>query len=192
MHPRMTHLHCLAREAHAPLFASARARAFVNASVRLPNRLTRPLKPSGPQGLQGFQDTETPMVCACLSPWPTLTAAPRARRSPPATCFRHHYGRAADVVAQRRHAIQAAHPLTTDEGVSAPQAGLVQALGNPLRVTWEAMATFDHASAPRAQSHPDCPLVQALPGAGPVFASRLRVAFGEQRARSGSAAARPT
>jgi hypothetical protein len=31
--------------------------------------------------------------------------------------------------------------------------------------------------------HPDVPLFQALPGAGPVFASRLLVAFGEPRAR---------
>jgi transposase len=41
---------------------------------------------------------------------------------------------------------------------------------------------------PSAQSHPDFPLFPALPGAGPVFASRLLVAFGEQRARYASAA----
>ena len=40
-------------------------------------------------------------------------------------------------------------------------------------------------SAPRA--HPDFPLFQALPGAGAVFASRLLVAFGEQRERYASA-----
>jgi len=78
--------------------------------------------------------------------------------------------------------------LTTDEGVIAPHALLVQALVNQLRVTLEAIATFDNAIAQRAQSHPDFPLFQALPGAGPVFASRLLVAFGEQRARYGSAA----
>ena len=53
----------------------------------------------------------------------------------------------------------------------------------------QALTDFDTAIAQRAQSHPDCPLFQALPGAGPVFASRLLVAFGEQRERYPSATA---
>jgi hypothetical protein len=52
------------------------------------------------------------------------------------------------------------------------------------------MADFDHAIAQHAQQHPDFPLFQALPGAGPVFALRLLVAFGEQRERYTSAAER--
>jgi transposase len=79
--------------------------------------------------------------------------------------------------------------LTTDEGVIAPKAWLVQALVNPRRGTLEAIAPFDNASAQRAQRHPDFPLFQALPGAGPVCASRLLVAFGAQRARQATAAA---
>ena len=66
---------------------------------------------------------------------------------------------------------------------------LVQALVSQLRVTLEAIEAFDHAIAQRAQRHPAFPLFQALPGAGPVFASRLLVAFGEQRERSPSATA---
>jgi hypothetical protein len=52
----------------------------------------------------------------------------------------------------------------------------------------QAIAEFDTAIAQRAQSHPDFPLFHALPGAGPVFAPRLLVAFGEQRARYAAAA----
>src|SRR2546427_2896305 len=78
--------------------------------------------------------------------------------------------------------------LTTDDGVIAPHVLLVQALIAQLRVTLQAIADFDQAIAQRAQSHPDFPLFQALPGAGPVFASRLLVAFGEQRDRYASAA----
>jgi hypothetical protein len=66
---------------------------------------------------------------------------------------------------------------------------VLQALVSQLRVTLDALEAFDHASAQRAQRHPDFPLLQALPGAGPVFASRLLVAFGEQRERYTSAAA---
>jgi transposase len=99
--------------------------------------------------------------------------------------------RSADVVAPRLHAIKAATPWTTDAGVIAPHAVLVQALVTQLRGTLEAIATFANALAQRAQRHPACPLFQALPGAGPVFAARLLVAFGAQRARSPTAAAWP-
>ena len=105
------------------------------------------------------------------------------------TFFRDHHVRTADVLATRMHAIKTATPLTTDDGVIAPNALLVQALVSQLRVTLDAIEVFDQAIAQRAQRHPDFPLFQALPGAGPVFASRLLVAFGEQRERYASAAA---
>ena len=77
----------------------------------------------------------------------------------------------------------------TDEGVITPNALLVQALVAQLRVTLQAIADFDKAIAQRAQEHPNCPLFDALPGAGVVFAPRLLVAFGEQRERYASAEA---
>ena len=163
-------------------------RRVVGDKVRITNRLTSTLKNYFPQVLQWFPDKDTPIFCDFLSRWPTLKAAQLARRSTLATFFRDHHVRSADVVAQRLHAIQVATPLTTDEGVIAPHALLVQALVNQLRVTLEAIETFDNAIAQRAQSHPDFPLFQALPGAGPVFASRLLVAFGEQRERYATAA----
>jgi transposase len=164
-------------------------RRVVGDNVRITHRLTSTLKNYFPQVLQGFLDNDTPIFGDVLSRWPTRKAAQLARRSPLETFFRDHHVRSADVVAQRLHAIKAATPLTTDEGVIAPHALLVQALGNQLRVTLEAIETFDNAIAQRAQSHPDFPLFQALPGAGPVFASRLLVAFGEQRERYTTAAA---
>lgn len=163
-------------------------RRVVGDKVRLTNRLTSTLKNYFPHVLQWFQDTDTLIFCDFLSRWPTLKAAQLARRSTLETFFRDHHVRSVDVINTRIHAIKAAMPLTTDEGVIAPNAVLVQALVNQLRVTLEAIETFDNAIAQRAQSHPDFPLFQALPGAGPVFASRLLVAFGEQRERSASAA----
>ena len=163
-------------------------RRVVGDKVRITNRLTSTLKNYFPQVLQWFPDKDTPIFCDCLSRWPTLKAAQLARRSTLETFFRDHHVRSADVVAQRLHAIKAATPLTTDEGVITPNTLLVQALVNQLRVTLAAIETFDNAIAQRAQSHPDFPLFQALPGAGPVFASRLLVAFGEQRERYTTAA----
>src|SRR5215211_6887266 len=164
-------------------------RRVVGDKVRITNRLTSTLKNYFPHVLQWFQDKDTALFCDFLSRWPTLKAAQLARRSTLETFFRDHHVRSAEVIAQRPQAIKAAIPLTTDDGVIAPNALLVQALVAQLRVTLQAITDFDTAIAQRAQSHPDFPLFQALPGAGPVFAPRLLVAFGEQRERYATAAA---
>src|SRR6266851_5368120 len=162
--------------------------AELQLELLLTHRLTSTLKNYFPHALQWFQDKDTLLFCDFLSRWPTLKAAQLARRSTLETFFRDHHVRSSDVIDKRIHAIHAASPLTIDEGVIAPHALLVQALVSQLRVTLQAIETFDNAIAQRAQRHPDFPLLQALPGAGPVFASRLLVAFGEQRDRSASAA----
>src|SRR4029450_11028868 len=145
-------------------------RRVVGDKVRITNRLTSTLQNYFPQVLHGLQDTDTHIFCDFLRRWPTLTAAQRARRNTRETFFRDHHVRAEDVIAQRRHAIKTATPFTTDEGAIIPNALLVQALVAQRRVTLQAIADFDTAIAQRAQSHPDFPLFQALPGAGPVFA----------------------
>jgi len=145
------------------------------------------LKNYFPHVLQWFQERDTLIFCDFLCRWPTLKAAQLARRSTLETFFRDHHVRSTDVINKRIHAIKAALPLTTDEGVIAPHVLLVQTLVSQLRVTLHAIEHFDTAIAQRAQSHPDFALFQALPGAGPVFASRLLVAFGEQRERYASA-----
>jgi transposase len=181
--------HSPTRRALAQLVAPRRR--VVGEKVRIPNRLTRTRKTYFPQVLQWLQDKDTPIFCDFLSRWPPLTAAQRARRTTLETCFRDHHGRSADVIAQRLHAIKTAPPLTTDEGVIAPNTLVVQALVAQRRVTLQAIAAFDTAIAQRAQTHPACPLFQALPGAGPVFAPRLLVACGEPRARYAAAAELP-
>jgi transposase len=164
-------------------------RRLVGDKVRMTNRLTSALKNYFPHVLRWFEDKDTVLFCDFLSRWPTRKAVQRARRTTLETFFRDHHVRSAEVITQRLQAIKAATPLTTDEGIVMPNALLVQALVAQLRVTLPAIADFDHAIAQHAQHHPDFPLLQALPGAGPVFAPRLLVAFGEQRERYTSAAA---
>src|SRR5713101_5747263 len=163
-------------------------RRVVGDKVRITNRLTSTLKNSFPHVLQWFQDKDTRLFCDVLSRWPTLKAVQLARRSPLETFFREHHVRSADVMPQRINAIKAAIPLTTDESIITPNVLLVQALVSQLRATLQAIQDFDNAIAQPAQRHPDFPLFQTLPGAGPVVAPRLLVAFGEQRERSASAA----
>jgi transposase len=162
-------------------------RRLVGDKVRLTNRLTSALKNYFPHVLQWFHDKDTVIFCDFLAQWPTLKAVQLARRSTLERFFHDHHVRYADIIDQRIRAIRSATPLTTDEGIIAPNALLVQALVTQLRVTLHAIETFDHAIAQRAQSHPDFPLFDALPGAGTVFAPRLLVAFGEQRDRYASA-----
>jgi transposase len=156
-------------------------RRLVGDNVRLTNRLTATLKNYSPHALQWFDDKDTTLFWDFLTQGPTLKAAQLARRTTLEHFFRAHHVRYANVIDQRIQAIKSATPLTTDEGVIAPHALLVQALVAQLRVILQAIADFDHAIAPRAQSHPDFSLFAALPGAGAVFAPRLLVAFGEQR-----------
>src|SRR5215468_9470353 len=106
----------------------AHRRRVVGDKVRLTNRLTSTLKNYFPQVLHWFQAKDTLMFCDFLSRWPTLKAAQLARRTTLETFFRAHHVRSADVIAQRLHDIKAATPLTTAEGVIAPNALLVQTL----------------------------------------------------------------
>jgi hypothetical protein len=159
--------------------------------VRRTNRLTSALKNYCPHVLHWFHDKATPIFCAFRTPWPTRKAAQLARRSPLERCFRAPPVRDADVSDPRIQAIKRATPLTTEEGVSAPTALLVQALVSQLRVTWHAIAAFNEARAQHAQSHPDCPVCNSLPGAGAVVAPRRLAAFGEPRERDTSADALP-
>jgi transposase len=162
-------------------------RRLVGDKVRCTNRLTSALKNYFPHVLLWFQDKDTAIFCDFLRRWPTLKAAQLARRATLAAFFREHHVRSADVITTRIEAIRSAVALTTDTGVITPNVLLVQALVAQLRVTLQAITDFDNAIADHAQSHPDFPLFDALPGAGAVFAPRLLVAFGEQRERYASA-----
>ena len=157
--------------------------------MRITNRLTSALKHDFPHVLHWFHDKDTVIFCDFLAHWPTLTAVQLARRSPLERFFHDPHVRDAAIIDQRIRAIKSATPLTTDDGIMAPHALLVQALVTQLRATLHAIETFDHAIAPRAHNRPDFPLFDALPGAGAVFAPRLLVACGEQRDRYASAEA---
>jgi transposase len=160
-------------------------RRLVGDHVRLTHRLTSALQNDFPHVLHWFDDKDTTIFCDFLAPWPTLKAVQLARRATLERFFRNPHVRYANVIDQRIQAIKSATPLTTAEGLIAPNALLVQALVSQLRVTLQALEDFDKAIAQRAQSHPDFPFFDALPGA--VCAPRLLVAFGEPRERYTSA-----
>ncbi len=157
-------------------------RRLVGDKVRLTHRLTSALTNYCPQVLAWFSDQDTTIFCDFLTPWPPLKAVHLARRATLERFFRQHQVQTR-LIAQRIHLIQAAGPLTTDEGGITPQVCLVRALVAQLRAALLAIEEVDRAIAQLAPTPPDVALLHALPGAGPVFAPRLLVAFGEPRER---------
>ena len=163
-------------------------RRLVADQTRLTNRLTSALKNYYPQALEWFADKASALFCDFLARWPTVKAARQARRSTLERFFHEHNVRRSELINARIQAIKTAVPLTEDEGVIQPYALLVGSLVDQLRATLKAIDTFDRMTAECAPAHPDFPIFDSFPAAGPVFAPRLLTAFGEQRERFPNAA----
>lgn len=158
-------------------------RRLVGDKVRITNRLTNALKNYFPQPLEWFDDLDTVLFCDFLTRWPTLKQLKRARRSVLEAFFHAHNVRRRSVIEQRIAAIRSTLPLTEDPAILAPQSLLAAALVAQLRTVLEAIERFNTAIAATTEQLPDYALFSSFPGAGPTFAPRLLVAFGEDRAR---------
>jgi len=162
-------------------------RRLVNDQGRITNRLRSALKQYYPQVLEWFEHIDTPLFCAFVKRWPTLTQARRARANTLKQFFHEHHMYREDVVERRRRSIKAASPLTLDEAVIVPYRMQALVLVEQLELMFKAIDQFDDEIAKLASQHPDYALFQPLPGAGPSLTPRLMVAFGEQRERFSSA-----
>jgi len=163
-------------------------RRLVNEQGRITNRLRSALKQYYPQVLEWFEHIDTPLFCAFVKRWPTLTQARRARANTLKRFFHEHHLYREGVVERRRQAINAASPLTLDDAVIIPYRMQVLVLVEQLELMFRAIDQFDDEIAKLASRHPDYALFEPLPGAGPSLTPRLMVAFGEQRERFSSAA----
>jgi len=163
-------------------------RRLVGDQNRISNRLTDALKQYFPDVLVWFPDRDTPLFCDFLTRWPTLKQLKRARRATLQSFFHDHHVRSPSRIEERLRAIKSATPLTDDPAVLRPNQLLVLALVEQLRVTLQAIESFDAESATLSETLPDYALFRALPGAGAILAPRLLAAFGEQRERYQSAA----
>lgn len=163
-------------------------RRLMNDRVRITNRLRNALKQYYPQALEWFEHIDTPLFCAFIRQWPTLVQAKRARRATLEKFFYQHRMYRKQVSERRIQSIKSAKPLTTDDAVIRPYRLFTLTLVDQLELALNSLQIYDEEIAALAPQHPDYELFSTLPGAGPLLAPRLLVAFGEQRERFANAA----
>ncbi len=163
-------------------------RRLMDDRVRLTNRLRNALKQYYPQALEWFDHIDTRLFCDFIKRWPSVPQARRARKTTLETFFRAHNMNRKALLEKRITAIKSAVPLTADDGVVVPYRLLVLTLVEQLEAMLVCLDRFDEEIAKLAPQHSDFVLFDVLPGAGPSYAPRLMVAFGEQRERFGNAA----
>ena len=163
-------------------------RSLVNDKNRITNRLRYTLKQYYPQVLDWFEQIDTLLFCDFINRWPTLTQVKRARKNTLKTFFHQHNMRFVQVLEERLTSIKAASPLTMDDAVIIPHRLQALVFIEQLRATLGGIKQFDEEIDKFAHKHADYSLFSSLPGAGPLLAPRLLVAFGEQRDRFKNAA----
>jgi transposase len=158
-------------------------RRLVGDRTRISNRMTSLLKCYFPQVLSWFPDLSTVLVCDFLLRWPALERLPGVKRTTLLHFFRAHHSVRADTLEKRLAAIKESVPLTTDRAIIDSSVLMITALAAQLKTTITAVQQFDLEIEKLCAAHRDFPLFQSLPGAGPVYASRLLAVMGTQRDR---------
>lgn len=158
-------------------------RRLVNDRTRISNRMTALLKSYFPQVLQWFDDICTTLVCDFLASWPTLEAIKKVKQATLEKFLREHNSVRKETNAKRIAAIKEAVPLTTDKAVINSSVVMVKALASQMKTTIDAIHEFDQEITALCQTHQDYHIFDSLPGAGPVYSSRLLAAMGTNRER---------
>lgn len=159
-------------------------RMAVDQRTQLTNQLRNVLKSYFPQALVLVGDElASAMALDFLSRWPELTAAQKTKPAAVRAFYARHNARRPERIAERLAVLAQARPLTTDPAVIAPALLQVKMLVALLRVQQTHITAFAERIAEVFAAHPQAAFFRELPGAGPTFAPRLLVAFGDRRER---------
>jgi transposase len=183
-HPeRLTPLQPDTTETRLLQFLVERRRQIVDEKTRQKNRLTDCLKLYFPQLLHWFDDVSGPLVGALLERWPGLEQLQRSHPGTLRKFFHQQNCRGEERIEERISAIYQAIPATRDAAVL--EAGAITARGLVALLTTLRgnIAELDRRIAQLVAAHPEAPLFDSLPGAGPALVPRLIVAFGTRRER---------
>lgn len=161
-------------------------RKAVHRHTRGVQRLGAVLKTYFPQAFDlAGEDLGSPMACDFLRQWPSLEAAQKVGPDKLRRFYYAHHCRRGDLIEQRLQRLRLAVPLTTDAAVVDSSVIAVKTVANELRALNQAIGEYDRAIEKLFAAHEDRGLFENLPGAGPVLAPRLLVAFGTDRDRWG-------
>ena len=162
----------------------AARRSAVDQRTRTANQLGSVLKSYYPQALMlAGDDLTKPLALAFLRRFPELTTVQKARPATLSAFYRAHNGRSAERIAARLELAARARPLLQDRAVIAPALLEVALLVDLLAVYARHIAGLEARIAEVFAAHPRAELFAALPGAGPILAPRLLVAFGDNLER---------
>jgi hypothetical protein len=156
---------------------------LVNNRIRHTNRLTSMLKMYFPQALDWAGQLDTVQSCDFLQQWSTLSSIQGAPPSAVRDFYLQHHCRRRALIDDRLAQIPTAKSLTEDPAIVESLSLSVRVEAAQLRPILESLAQLDRILAQHFAAHPDFALFQSFPGAGPVYAPRLLVAFGTDRSR---------
>jgi len=159
-------------------------RHFVDYRTGLTDQLLSHLKAVFPQApkLLG-EDLASRLATDFLKKWPTLQAVQKVK---PAVLRQFYYGhnsRSEELIALRLELAKNAVALTSDPALLAAHSLSIQTLAAQLEALRPFLQQYDQQIAELFGAHPDAPIFQSLPGAGPVLAPRLLTSLGTDRSR---------
>jgi transposase len=164
-------------------------RKSVDQRTDLTNQLSSTLKGYFPQALALVGEIlYSPMALEFLKRWPDLISLKAGRQSTVEAFYYKHNVRSSEAVQERLKLIGQAKALTTDEAITLAATRQVARLIRLLAEIQKHIAEDEKLIREAFKAHPDAELFRDLPGAGPVLAPRLLVAFGTDRTRYESAA----
>lgn len=157
-------------------------RKLVEDHTRMVNRLTQRLKEYFPQVLEWFGEVASRSALAFLTRWTTLEKAQGAHAKSLEKFFRS-YRYSAETIQERIREIGRATALTKDPAILAVHPRMVQIWIRQLKILQQSIAELEQQIDAHMQEHSDAFIFESFPGAGPVLAPRLLVAYGSDRER---------
>lgn len=170
---------------HSPLVEELRLwvrsrDALVAEATRLSNQLTAALKSYYPRALELFSKVTQPLTLAFLRAYPTPAAAAQLTQEELFAFLRqqHYPAPRWAALCQRLQGPQ----VLPSETLVKPQSTYAVALAAMLQTLLPQIAAADKAIAQLFAHHPEAPLFDSLPGAGPTLAPRLLAELGDDPA----------
>ena len=134
-----------------------------------------------------LEDLTTTLAATFLLRWPDLASLKKAGAAKMRQFFYAQNCRSEERILERELLLEKAKALTEDAAVVMPCRLKVKALAGMIRALNQVIDEMDKQIRHQFAQHEDAFIFESFPGAGPVLAPRLLVAFGTDRERFGSA-----